>query len=151
MKAVFFGLALTALALSATASPLNRPDDSFGVFWAGFRQAVLQNDTGKLATLTRLPLEVGFETDQDHVKTVSRTAFPAFLRAELACQSADGDTNAAMIQRKVEPAGRFDFHDGSRATVGVFSFAKGGSGWRLTVLNLGDPGEYRSLMRGRCS
>ena len=152
MKAASLGLALTAfLALSGASRPSIRPDDGFEVFWTGFRQAVLQNDMGKLANLTRLPLRVGFEADQDHLQTVSKVAFPAFLRAELACRSADGYTNAAMIRTKVQPTGRFDFHDNRRATVGVFSFARGDEGWRLTLLNLGDVGEYRSLLHGRCS
>ena len=151
MKAALIGLALTALSLPSAAKPANGPGDSFEVFWTGFRQAVLQNDMRRLTGLTRLPLQVGFEADQDHVKTVSRTALPAFLGAELRCRSADGNTNAAMIRRKVQPAGRFDFHDNSRATVGVFSFARTTDGWRLTLLNLGDIGEYQSLTQGRCS
>ena len=151
MKAALIGLALTALSLPSATRPANGPGDSFEVFWTGFRQAVLQNDMRRLATLTRLPLQVGFEADQDHVKTVSRTAFPAFLSTELGCRSADGDTNAAMIRRKVQPAGRFDFHDDSHATFGAFSFGRGANGWRLTLLNLGDAGEYRSLTHGRCS
>ena len=152
MKNAFLGLAVTAyLALSAGSPPTTGHDDGFGTFWTGFRQAALRNDMGKLASLTRLPLQVGFEADQDRVKTVSKMAFPAFLRAELACQSSDGDTNAVMIRRNVQPAGRFDFHDNTRAIVGVFSFNREPEGWRFSQLNLGDVGEYKSLLHGHCS
>ena len=152
VKGAFLDLAFTTyLALAVVSAPVARPDDTFEPFWTGFRQAVLQNDMGKLAALTRLPLQVGFEDDQDHARTVSRAAFPSYFAAELKCPSADGDTNAAMIRRKVQPTGRFDFHDSHRATVGMFSFTRVADGWRLTLLNSGDVSEYRSLLHGRCS
>ncbi|WP_174299478.1 hypothetical protein [Caulobacter sp. S45] len=112
---------------------------------------MLQQDMGKLQGLTRFPLQVGFEADQEHFKTISRSAFPTYMKMELTCQSPEAGSNLDMIRSKVQPTGRFDFHDAHRATIGTFSFSKDNGGWRLTLLNLGDIGEYRSLMKGRCS
>ena len=154
MKTALAGLvAATALLVSpgAGASAASHPSDGFEAFWAEFRQAALQQDMGKLQNLTRFPLQVGFEADQDHPKAISRSAFAALLRTELTCQSPDAGSNLDMIRSKVQPNGRFDFHDDHRATVGMLSFTKDGGGWRFTLLNLGDIGQYRALTRGRCS
>ena len=152
MRAPVPAIALMAvLAFSgAKGAEAPQPADGFDAFWTKFRQAALQGDMGEVADLTHLPLQVGFEDDQDHARSVSRAAFQAYFRTELACQSIDGGSNLAMIRRKVRPDGRFDFHDGRRATVGAYSFTREGGRWRLTLLNLGDPGEHKSIAQGRC-
>ncbi len=152
MKAILAVLASLAVMASGAGEAASAPQpDGFEAFWAQFRQAALQSDMGKLEVLTRLPLQVGFEADQDHPQRVSRSAFTAYFKTELKCQSADAGSNLDMIRNKVQPNGRFDFHDEHRATIGMYAFAKDGGRWRLTLLNLGDIGEHRSLLKGRCS
>jgi len=123
--------------------------DGFAPFWTRFRAAALAGDMNALATLSRLPLKVGFDSDQDHPRAVDRSHFAAFMRTELKCPSENG-TVLDGLRAKTRPNGRFDFHDAHRADVGSFSFANGPGGWRLATINYATPADYAARLKGRC-
>lgn len=149
MKPIYLFLAATLLGSAARASA-PKHEEGFLPFWSRFRAAALHGDMTVLRGLAKLPLQVGFDSDQDDTMSIGVSQFPTYMRTELHCRAADGGTNLDMIRAKPRADGRFDFHDARRATVGLFSFTNGATGWRLTLMNYGTPTDFHARLRGHC-
>jgi hypothetical protein len=67
------------LALFCVVCSAAEKDSGYSQYWGEFRQAVLDNDKGKIADLTRFPFEVRGPDDSDPVKKYDTKGFLAHL------------------------------------------------------------------------
>lgn len=70
-------LLLPLILLISGACSAEESDTGLQSFWADFRQAVLDNDKDKIASMTHFPFEVRGPDDSDPVKHYDRTGFLA--------------------------------------------------------------------------
>jgi len=63
------------LVLVPAACSAQVPEEGLARFWADFRQAVVENDASKVASMTRFPFEVRGPDDGDPVQTLDRKGF----------------------------------------------------------------------------
>lgn len=149
MSRLLFFIGLGLLGSASQAAAPARPD-SFLEFWSRFRAAALTGNMPALRGMTKVPLEIGFDSDQDLERTVSNSQFSMFMRTELRCQSAEGNSNLEMFRTRPRADGRYNWHNTSRAVVGAFEFLNGTAGWRLSMVSYAGPESLQYRLKGRC-
>ena len=109
-----------------------------------------RGDAGAVRGLTVMPLEVGFEDDQDRPGHVGPAAFAGFFRTEMRCafspRAGVDRPEAENIAREAPEAP----HDGL-VNFDRYTFKRTGAGWRWVLVNFADSSELKVRLQGRCS
>jgi hypothetical protein len=129
----------------AVTPPASRPiqlegaTKDFRTFWDAFRNAVLHDDSARAADLTKFPLEVRGETDDEPPTHVGREQFDATLHKLLMQDSGarpEGETVGRFLAREDAVDSSSLEPDGNAARVGDFVFERGPKGWQLVRVYL---------------
>jgi hypothetical protein len=107
------------------------------IFWLAFRQALIDGDSARLIAWTTFPLTVRGDLDDDPVRTIGRSQFPALVRSILKEFAGDGE-HATVREQVVATTSlnsrSFGGSDGKDFFgVGPMNFQRVGGRWRLTV------------------
>jgi hypothetical protein len=139
MSRVGWAIAVLMIAGSLNAAfAQDRPQGSFGAFWASFQAAVKARDADKVAALTRFPILVRGQLDADKPRRVDRAQFkkdlPRWLDQDTGL-SARGETMRAYVLRTdaaTLEGGRQRETSDRLIHAGAFQFERTDGGWRLT-------------------
>lgn len=116
----------------AQASAATTTDTSAQGFWTRFRAAALANDTARVASMTRFPVETRGPTDDDPVQRVARDGFASLFARVLRQDpglSAQPETMRGLLERTTSLSARERGPEQFR--VGALEFARTSDGWRL--------------------
>jgi hypothetical protein len=129
-----------AVAQSAAGNaPATAKQTDFDAFWRELRPALLSANADAVARMTVFPLAVSGEMDDDAVRSIERTAFPAVFRQLLAQDvglSPEPEALSDYVKRvNTLPSSTVD---GTTARVASLEFGLTSQGWRLVRAYLGD-------------
>lgn len=121
-----------------------QPAAEFEQFWAGFRTAALTGDVNAVAAMTRFPLEVRGELDDDPVRRAARPELAALLArvldADTGLSAREQLTNRMLLERAGTPIRRMPGVSVTPASarIGAFAFERDGTRWQLRRIYLPD-------------
>ena len=110
-------------------------ESSFLKFWQTFRQAVIDNDTNKIISLTIFPFKTRGEMDSDPIIKYDRKKFAKVFHAYLYQSSGDIDgTEFDEIKKTVTPDKKDIYNE--QARIGDLEFKVINRQWRLAFAYL---------------
>ena len=109
----------------------DKSTESFLKFWKVFRQAVIDNDTSTVISLTAFPLETRGEMDQDPIVKYERKDIAKVFRAHRF-------SNLEEITQTINPDKQYVFSDCARISDFVFNRINGQWRWTFAYLHIRD-------------
>jgi hypothetical protein len=109
---------------------------SFAAFWPEFRAALLASNVPALERMTRFPLEVKGELDDEPIRKVDRAKFPKLLQKLLAQKSQNDERRTVREDLQQTATPEMPAPDRDNARVNEFDFERVAGQWRFVLTYL---------------
>src|SRR5699024_5707681 len=119
-------------AVKSSAQPA---EQNFTAFWTDFRAALLASDWAAAERMTRFPVEVHGDLDDDPVRKVERAKLPQLLQ-KLLTQNSGRDEKTVRDQLQQTRTPEMPAPGANQVRVNDFHFERSGGQWRFVATYL---------------
>jgi hypothetical protein len=109
---------------------------NFASFWGEFRAALLASDWAALERMSKFPVEVNGELDDEPVRKVERAQLPKLLQKLLAQKSQKDETRTVRQDLEQKPTPQAPAPDKNQVRVNEFHFERSAGQWRFVATYL---------------